>query len=375
MKKHSFIQLFLISGILLVFISCSKKNSTTIHINDIQVIGSHNSYKKAIQSELLQMLHQETSNPYEELQYSHIPIREQLEKYGMRNLEIDVVYDPSGGRYAHPLGNELLKKNGIDPLPYNTDSLMNKPGFKVMHVPDIDFRSNCSTLKRCLTEIRNWSDSHPEHLPVCIIVNTKSDQINRPGFTRLLPFTKKALDSLEKEILSVMPEDRIIKPDDVRGKYKTLETAVLTEKWPELKDARGKFIFVLDEYGQKRRDYLEGHPSLKGRLMFISSPPGNPEAAFMVINDPVKNQEKIKDLVKKGYLVRTRADADTREARKDDLTRFRAALSSGAQYISTDYYKADPKIGTGYKTGLPEGPVARCNPVTVTKDCSERLKE
>jgi hypothetical protein len=33
------------------------------------------------------------------------------------------------------------------------------------------------------------------------------------------------------------------------------------------------------------------------------------------------------------------------EARKNDYSRFNAALKSNAQIISTDYYKADPAIG------------------------------
>jgi hypothetical protein len=44
-------------------------------------------------------------------------------------------------------------------------------------------------------------------------------------------------------------------------------------------------------------------------------------------------------------MVRTRSDAGTLEARKNDYTRFFAALTSNAQIISTDYYKADPSIG------------------------------
>jgi hypothetical protein len=47
--------------------------------------------------------------------------------------------------------------------------------------------------------------------------------------------------------------------------------------------------------------------------------------------------DRIRDLVGRGYVVRTRADADTREARADDPTRRRLALASGAQWVSTDY--------------------------------------
>ena len=353
----------------------NKEKRSELKINDIQTIGSHNSYKQAIEPSLLQILQKETSRSFEDLQYAHIPISQQLEDYKLRNLEIDVVYDPQGGRYANPLGMSILRQLSIDPLQYDPDGLMKKPGFKVMHVPDIDFRSNCLTLTNCLKEIKNWSDTHPNHLPILITMNTKSEQIDKPGFVKLLPFSKIALDSLDKEILSVIPKNRIIKPDDIRGNFNTLETAVLKNKWPKLDDARGKFIFVIDEFGEKRKNYLEGHSSLRGRLMFIASGPGNPEAAIMIVNDPIKNQEKIKKLVKAGYLVRTRADADTKEARKGDYTRFKAALSSGAHYISTDYYMADKNLETGYKIGFSDKKVARCNPVTIPKGCNDKILE
>jgi hypothetical protein len=72
--------------------------------------------------------------------------------------------------------------------------------------------------------------------------------------------------------------------------------------------------------------------------LFVNSPEGNPEAAFQIINNPVKDFEYIKTLVEKGYLVRTRADAGAKESRTNDYTKFEKAKESGAQVISTDYY-------------------------------------
>ena len=169
----------------------NKEKRSELKINDIQTIGSHNSYKQAIEPSLLQILQKETSRSFEDLQYAHIPISQQLEDYKLRNLEIDVVYDPQGGRFANPLGMSILRQLSIDPLQYDPDGLMKKPGFKVMHVPDIDFRSNCLTLTNCLIEIKNWSDTHPNHLPILITMNTKSEQIDKPGFVKLLPLKEK----------------------------------------------------------------------------------------------------------------------------------------------------------------------------------------
>src|SRR5439155_10989673 len=80
---------------------------------------------------------------------------------------------------------------------------------------------------------------------------------------------------------------------------------------------------------------------------------GKPEAAVRIVNDAVKDWSYIQYLVRSGYLVRTRADADTVEARKGDYSRWKAALISGAQIISTDYYDANPAFNTAYHVQLP----------------------
>jgi len=244
-----------------------------------------------------------------------------------------------------------------------------------MHVQDIDFRSHCLLLKDCLQEILDWSDAHPGHLPIAISYNAKDDRIEQPGFTQPMPYTTQAFDSLDQEILSVIPRDKLLIPDDVRGDRKTLERAVLEKGWPLLEDVRGKILMVLDERGEVMETYAKDHPSLEGRVMFILAEPGTPEAAFLIINDPIKDGDRIRELVKKGYLVRTRADAGTWEARKGDYTRLDAALASGAQYISTDYYVPDERFQTGFQVSLPNGEVARCNPVFELFDCNRIVWE
>ena len=66
---------------------------------------------------------------------------------------------------------------------------------------------------------------------------------------------------------------------------------------------------------------------------------------------------------------RTRADADTLAARANDPTMKLAALRGGAQLVSTDYERPDPKIGTGYTVRIPGGTPARCDPVTAPPGC------
>ena len=66
----------------------------------------------------------------------------------------------------------------------------------------------------------------------------------------------------------------------------------------------------------------------------------------MIRNDPA--MPEIKSLVEKGYIIRTRADADTREARMNDKTDFIAACNSGAQIITTDYYRKSTRFKSDY---------------------------
>ena len=334
----------------------------TLRLNQIQVIGSHNSFKAAIEPELYRIL-VDNRPELQALDYAHPSLTDQL-SLGLRNLELDVFHDPEGGRYAKPLGLSLVQATGKQPQPYDLQGKMQEPGFKVMHVQDIDFRSHVASLADALAELRQWSDKHPRHLPVVITFNCKDKPIDLPNSTQPLPFDRVALDELDQAFFSGLGKDRLILPDDVRGNAETLEAAVLSLGWPRLATARGKFLLVLDETGKKQEDYVAGHPSLRGRAMFVNSEPGSPEAAFMIRNSPRTQTEEITRLVKQGYLVRTRADAGTTEARNNDFTKFDAAKKSGAQVISTDYYLADWRLNPSFRIRFEHQSFHRLNPVT-----------
>ena len=338
--KITVVLLLLCSGI-----GCNKNEE--IKLNQIQVIGSHNSYKIAIEDKLWNYLYEKDSAKALSLQYDHVTIYEQLE-LGLRHLELDVFHDPKGGHFSNPKGLEIVREAGEEPLEYDIEKKLEQPGLKLFHIQDIDFRSHHLLFKDCLLEMKKWSDKNPDHTPIFILMNTKDKKVE--GTVDPLPFTKNAYDSLDMEIRSVFDESKLITPDWVRGELETLEEAILTKGWPSLNESKGRFLFVLDEKAEKIGRYLEGHPSLKGRVFFVNSKEENPEAAFRIINNPVKEFDYIKELVQKGYLVRTRADGGTKEARRNDYNRFEKAKESGAQIISTDYYipttlfKSDFKI-------------------------------
>lgn len=341
----------------------AQPSADDYRINQTQVIGSHNSYKEAIDPSLLKLLRKDDPRRFESLEYAHSSLTAQLD-LGLRKLELDVVHDPEGGRYAEPLGIDLVRNAGLPPgPPYDPDGLMRKPGLKVLHVQDIDFRTNVYTFRQALREIRAWSDAHPRHLPIAVTMNAKTGDLDLEGSVSTLDFDRAAFDAWDAEIRSVLPPEKLLTPDDVRGDFPTLEAAVLAHAWPTIGEARGRFLFVLDESGKKLETYVRGHPSLIGRVMFVNAREGRPEAAFRIVNDPIGDFYYIQKLVRAGYLVRTRADAGTVQARTGDDSMKKAALASGAHFVSTDYYRPNPAFGSGYRVSLPGGVPGRWNPL------------
>jgi hypothetical protein len=68
--------------------------------------------------------------------------------------------------------------------------------------------------------------------------------------------------------------------------------------------------------------------------------------------------------VKAGFMVRTRSDADTKEARTGDKTRFKAAVRSRAQLIATDYYLKSLSPNKDFEIGF-DGKYSQCNPLVI----------
>lgn len=390
---------FVLSGIIS---ACSEKNQNPVilpkdlKINQIQVLGTHNSYAEPIDSNVINLLdtiftrmtnslkympaemqeqfkenHPNDVSWRESLNYHHPDFKTQLDS-GLRSLEIDVYYDPTGNRFSQPAAYELLKHKGItDLLPF--DSLgMKRPGFKVFHIADIDFRSHYTFLKDALLSLKEWSEAHPKHIPIFILLEAKDMKLPLlPNSGEVLPFTEKVYDELDAEIVNTLGRDKVIIPDDVRGDFATLEEAVLANNWPTVESSLGKFLFMLEPGSAGMADedeYIRNHPSLKGRAMFVRSKTGRPQAAFLLMDNSIVRKKDIQQAVKKGYLVRTRADIETYEAKVNDYSRAQAAFESGAQVISTDFFKSGNSYGTSYVVKLPGGGDVRVNPVNYPDD-------
>jgi hypothetical protein len=297
----------------------------TLRTNQVQVLATHNSYHIQQDAPI-------QSSPT--TQYTHAPLDQQLD-LGVRGFEIDVVNAPDGS-------------------------------FPVVHTPVVDATSNCTPLAQCLQVSRTWSEAHPGHVPIFVLIEPKNDDVDFVIDPTLRRFDAAGLDQLDKTVRSSLGRG-LIMPDSVRGKSKTLRGAVTGRGWPTLAKTRGKTLVALNTGGTIRGAFLQGHPSLERRAMFVTADEQSPAAAVIKIDDP--DEARIQALVKQGFIVRTRSDADLIEARNNDTSRREIALRSGAQIVSTDFEVAVPAIGGDYVVQIPGGTPARCDPVNAPKNC------
>ncbi|MFV0541795.1 MAG: Ca2+-dependent phosphoinositide-specific phospholipase C, partial [Aestuariibaculum sp.] len=373
-------------------IPVEAKHLNNLKINQIQVLGTHNSYARPVDSQVIKYaapkieklmgqffkkMPESMKKSFKEnhpngiaisegLNYDHPTFKQQLNA-GLRNLEIDVYHDSIGGIFSNPASYRDLKKQGAKNLAFHNTKGLETPGFKVLHMADYDFRSHYPTLKDALVALKEWSSANPNHIPIYIQLEVKDMGI--PVFenpTRIEKFTKDTYNKLDEEIISVLGKDKLITPDIVKSGYTTLNKAIHNNNWPTVKEARGKFIFLMlpgSAGTVNESDYTKDHPNLEGRAMFVTSDPKSDHAAFLLLDNAIDRQDDIKRYVKEGYLVRTRSDIETYEAKINDKTRANMAFSSGAQVVSTDFYKSGNVYNTSYFVTLPGGGVARKNPV------------
>jgi hypothetical protein len=343
-----------------------------LRMNQVQVIGTHNSYKRETTPAERQMLDTLINAPGEYaklLDYAHASLPNQLGRQDVRGLELDLWPDPQGGLYANPFVRQTL---GLGPLP---NPEWSKPGTKVIHIADLDYNSSCIRFTTCLAQVRHWSSAHPGHLPIMIMLELKQSdpRVVAGGGAMAPPWDAAALNAIEREIRSVFRRKQIVAPDDVRRRGMTLEQSALHRGWPTLREARGRVVFLMDnDPGPIRDAYTVGRLSLEGRLIFTNSLPGQPDAAFIKRNEPGDaNTAAIRHLVRRGYLVRTRSDVPLTTILSGDTGQLAAALRSGAQLISTDF----PEVGmsarydSDYVAAMPGGGTWRCNPVTAGRGC------
>lgn len=352
--------------------SCKKENYKTrtinddmvadsLYINQLQIVGSHNSYRiKTDQDIYDKLLTLQGALPASlqliELDYTHIPLQDQFYDYGVRQIELDLYLDPNGGSFYNRKGYGMVDKKS------NASNIeaLNKPGIKIMHIPDVDFNTHYISFKDALSDVKAFSKQNPNHLPITILLEMKTETIDDYlpglGFAVAEPWNLDAFLTMENEILDIFSKDDIIKPDDIRQNEATLREGVFANGWPTVGESRGKVMFVFSNTTQQNNIYKQNANSLENRLCFTNAQSTDDDAAFLMLNDVEDDFDEIKLNVEAGFIIRTRTDAGTIQARNGDYSTFNKALESGAQFLSTDYYKADSRPEfKNFSISLPNG--------------------
>lgn len=349
-----------------------------LRLNQLQYIGTHNSYHIEPEqgaSQLLQSAaysakeYQQARLMLEKLRYTHLGLYSQLE-LGIRKFELDVLHDPIGGKFAEPAIHPAMAAEGI-PLkfPYDIHGELDEPGFKIIHIPDLDVRSTCLTFVRCLQQIRQWSGKNLNHFPLMIQLEAKQQSTSLPdasfNVTEIGPYSKQAWLDLEDEILSVFPKEQVITPASVTRAGSSLRDSILSHGWPRLGELAGKIMFTLDNTDETVESYFAAVGKTHN-LLFVSVGADHEQAAWMKLNDAY--DPSIPRLVAEGFIIRSRADANLVEALNDDGARREKAFASGAHYISTDYPYPDRRL-SDYFVRFDNGKYVRCNPLTFKEHC------
>jgi hypothetical protein len=299
--------------------SADEISASALRMNQFQVKATHNSYHKT-----------RWLFPQATQKYTFKPLDVQLESQGVRSFELDLHFD-SGGKK-----------------------------FEVYHM-NWDEGSTCKKFTDCLSTLKNWSDKHPLHQPLIVLLEAKDDGngVDRDAYVA----------ALESTISATWPRERLVTPALVQGSMPSVREAIVKNGWPTLESVRGRAMFVLTGDGELRKTYTHGGKDLDGRLIFADGGTGAPYSAVAVLDDPKGQADQIRDAVRAGFIVRTRADADMVEPRHRDYSRRDAALAGGAQLVSTDLPAKDDGYGD-YVVEIPGGSPSRCNPLLTVPGCT-----
>ena len=278
-----------------------------VKINEIAVIGTHNSYQMTetlpnrILMKILSVI--TAGSVQNKTDFSMDTFTDQLE-HGVRNLELDI---------------ETVDDDG-------------EVSFVVSHIPFFENVSSAYDFSKALEEIALWSDNNKGHLPVYLLIEPKtfvSPVKNMKDFS--LDYAL-ALDETIREVLG----DRLLTPKDAMGDFASLEEMRMNDAWPALEAAAGKIIVLLHTC-EVTSGYITTDETISSQAMFPMvgfSDIDKPYASFILANRPqsaAKNKGKTID--EKNLMVRTRADSYPTFSDE----RYKYADECGSQIITTDY--------------------------------------
>jgi hypothetical protein len=282
-------------------------------LGDLQARGTHNSY------------HIAPDNPLDSSwAYTQPSLTDQLQLYGVRQLELDL---------------HLADDGHLD----------------VFHLPAVDDQSNCGTFSACLTEICIWSVAHSSHAPILVWLEPKDDVDGANGYQSLLGHTS----AIDAEIRDIFEDDQLYTPDDWLRTAPDLGTSTASFGPPTLSHTRGTVLFAYLDSGEHRDDYLS--ESLSGRVMFPDTD-GPTDSFAALVKDA--SPEALPALLAAGLVVTSNVDNHSDDDATNTASRD-AELAAGVNYAATDF----PVPTDTYWMDLPDSDPLRCNPVTAPTDC------
>ncbi|CAM9998141.1 unnamed protein product [Ectocarpus sp. 12 AP-2014] len=291
--------------------AADEQGTSTLYINQLQVIGTHNSY------------HRRTYVPAlsDYWDYHYPSLTAQLDA-GIRHLELDIHYDWKTGRWF------------------------------VFHLSILDAVSSCNCLSVCLAEIREWSDTHPTHHILFIEIELKltGDFLQLCG-EKTPDADHTAFRAMQETIIDEFPLDRILTPREVRGDYETLAEAVtattsasdlfvpttasstsaessgsggvaregMAGGWPLVDETRGKVLFIIDY----QTTNILCRPSVRKALpkdetvFFERTPLTEIGHSDLLAFGETRNPGVVEGMVRSGIIVRNRIPNHDWESRND----------------------------------------------------------
>lgn len=310
-------------------------------LSRLQFIGTHNAYHIEPDAGLRTLwrsqpaFRQSDDPPFVTLMYTHPPLATQAE-LGLRFFELDLHWDPEGGRYSSKAFLAPLAQAGLEPdAPFDPEGQLSRPGIKVFHGAD-DMRSTCLLLSNCLRELDAWLSDHPNEGP--ILIQFEAKDLAGAGGSRAAAWSQ-----LEAEILAIIPRNRIYAPGDLASRPADLRNQAISSRWPDRRSISDRFVFIFNGSDADTQSYIQALAEDQASLIFPAlSDAMDPLAAFVSRNDPMAAD--IPEISSRGQMVITYADWRTFAARDNNTVGRDAAFNSGAQLIVTDYPFPDRRL-------------------------------
>src|SRR5260370_31295639 len=94
----------------------AQSSNVAVKLNQIQVIGSHNSYHHGIAPNEAKLWQAKDAESFKGLDYNHPLLAKQVDA-GVRQIELDIFADTKGGPYAQPSEPGTAGAQGLSACP------------------------------------------------------------------------------------------------------------------------------------------------------------------------------------------------------------------------------------------------------------------